>query len=90
MIWGSISLSGKSAMRLYWTPSRGVSGAKASGRYLAQTETITLSSEFWNDLKQILGLLTQSRIAALTFEQPGHYVADNRAHDRIWLSALLC
>lgn len=42
-----------------------------------QTETITLPSEFWNDLKQILGLLTQSRIAALTFEQPGHYVADS-------------
>jgi hypothetical protein len=66
-------------MRLYWTPSRDVSGAKASGRHLAQTETITLPSEFWNDLKQILGLLTQSRIAALTFEQPSHYVADKLA-----------
>jgi len=31
LIWGSvINLNGKSAMRLYWTPSRDVSGAKAS------------------------------------------------------------
>jgi hypothetical protein len=64
LIWGSvISLSGKSAMRLYWTPARDVSGAKSTGKYQPQTETIALPPEFWND--QILGLLTQSRIAAL-------------------------
>ncbi|MGI8569235.1 MAG: hypothetical protein ACR2KT_09315 [Methylocella sp.] len=74
LIWGSvISLGGKSAMRLYWTPSREVSGAKASGKYQPQTETIALPPAFWNDLKQILGLLTQSRLAALTYDQPGRY-----------------
>jgi hypothetical protein len=78
LIWGSvISLTGKSAMRLYWTPARDTPGAKSTGKY--QTETIALPSEFWDDLKQILGLLTQSRIAALTFDQPGHYVADKLA-----------
>src|SRR5690242_16161806 len=43
LIWGSvISLSGKSAsaMRLFWTPARDVSGAKSTGKY--QTETIEL------------------------------------------------
>jgi exonuclease VII small subunit len=76
LIWGSVvSLDGKSFMRLYWTPSRDVSGAKASGKYLPQTETIALPEAFWSDLKQILGLLTQSRLAELTFGQPGTYVA---------------
>src|ERR1700730_18981609 len=68
LLWGSvISLSGKSAsaMRLFWTPTRDVSGAKSTGKY--QTETIELPPVFWGDLKQILGLLVQSRIATLTF-----------------------
>jgi tetratricopeptide (TPR) repeat protein len=79
LIWGSvISLSGKtaSAMRLFWTPARDVSGAKSTGKY--QTETIELPPVFWSDLKQILGLLTQSRLAALV-DQSGHYVADRLA-----------
>jgi hypothetical protein len=77
LIWGSvIGLSDKSAMRLYWTPTQDVPGAKSTGKYQPQSGTITLPSEFWNDLKQILGLLAHSRIAALTYEQPGHYVAD--------------
>ena len=80
LIWGTvISLSGKSAMRLYWTPARDIPGAKSTGKYQPQTETIALPSEFWDDLKQILGLLTQSRIAGLTIDQPGHYVADKLA-----------
>jgi tetratricopeptide (TPR) repeat protein len=80
LIWGSvISLGSKSAMRLYWTPSRDVSGAKASEKYLPQTETLALPELFWSDLKQILGLLTQTRLAELTFEQPGQFVADKLA-----------
>ncbi|MGB8900034.1 MAG: hypothetical protein WCC90_12730, partial [Methylocella sp.] len=80
LIWGSVvSLGGKSYMRLYWTPSREVSGAKASDRYQPQTETLALPEVFWSDLKQILGLLTQSRLAELTFDHPGHYVADKLA-----------
>jgi hypothetical protein len=80
LIWGSvISLSGKSTMRLYWTPARDVPGAKSTGKSLPQTETVALPLEFWSDLKQILGLLVQSRIAALTFDQSGHYVADRLA-----------
>jgi hypothetical protein len=78
LIWGSVvSLSGKSAsaMRLNWTRAPDVPGAKASEKYQLPTETIALPAEFWSDLKQILGLLTQSRIAELTFGQPGTYVA---------------
>jgi hypothetical protein len=69
-------LGGKSVMRLYWTPARDVAGAKSTGKYQPQTETIALPSEFWSDLKQVLGLLVQTRLAELTFDQPGHYIAD--------------
>jgi tetratricopeptide (TPR) repeat protein len=80
LIWGSvISLGGKSRMRLYWTPARDVSGAKSTGQYQPQTETIALPEEFWSDLKQILGLLTQTRLTELTFDQPGQFVADKLA-----------
>jgi hypothetical protein len=81
LVWGSvISLSGKSAMRLNWTPSQDVPGS--TGKYLPQTETLALPELFWNDLKQIVGLLTQTRFAELTFDQSGHYIADKRAPDR--------
>jgi hypothetical protein len=43
LIWGSvISLSGKSAMRLYWTPTRDIPGAKSTGKYRPQTENDTI------------------------------------------------
>ncbi|MGH6841011.1 MAG: hypothetical protein ACREDV_02815, partial [Methylocella sp.] len=60
-------------MRLFWTPARDVSGAKSTGKYLPQTETIAQPSEFWSYLKQILGVLVQSRLTELTFDKPGHY-----------------
>jgi tetratricopeptide (TPR) repeat protein len=76
LIWGSvISSSGKSAMRLYWTPARDVTGAKSTSRYQPLTETIALPPEFWNDLKQILGLLSQSRLAEFT-DQSENFVAN--------------
>jgi hypothetical protein len=79
LIWGSVvSLGGKSAMRLYWTPSRDAPGATSSGKYLP-TETLALPEEFWGDLKEILGLLTQSRLADISFGQPGHYIAGKLA-----------
>ncbi|MGQ0444111.1 MAG: hypothetical protein ACT4O2_03020, partial [Beijerinckiaceae bacterium] len=79
LIWGSvISRGGKSAMRLYWTPAREALGAKSSGKYLP-TETLALPEEFWGDLKEILGLLTQSRLADISFGQPGHYIAGKLA-----------
>src|ERR1700730_2518318 len=66
-------------MRIHWTPSRDISGAKASGNYQPQTETIALPEAFWDDLKRILGLLSQTRLAEITFGQAGHYVADRLA-----------
>ena len=73
LIWGRVI---KGTMRLYWTPSRDVVGAKASGNYQPRSvETITLPDAFWDDLKQILGLLSQTRLAELT-DQPGHYIAN--------------
>jgi len=73
LIWGRVI---KNTMRLYWTASRDVSGAKASGNYQPQSaESLALPEAFWGDLKQILGLLSQSRLAELT-DQPGQYVAD--------------
>jgi len=66
-------------MRLYWTPSREIKGAKGTGKYQPPAETIALPTEFWSDLKQILGLLSQTRLAEITFGQEGHYVADQLA-----------
>jgi hypothetical protein len=48
------------------------SGAASTGKYPRQTETVALPEAFWTDLKQILGLLTRSRLAELTF----YYTAD--------------
>jgi hypothetical protein len=78
LIWGSvISRGGKSAMRLYWTPALEAPGAKSSGKYLP-SETLALPDEFWGDLKEIRGLLTQSRLADISFGHPGHYIAGMR------------
>src|ERR1700730_9497905 len=78
LIWGSAeSFNNQSLMKLYWTPARDVPGAKVTKEY--QTETIALPPAFWSDLKQILGLLAQTRITALTFDQSGQYVADKLA-----------
>ncbi|MDQ6867900.1 MAG: tetratricopeptide repeat protein [Pseudomonadota bacterium] len=78
LIWGSVeSFNNQSLMKLYWTPARDVPGAKFTKEY--QTETIALPPAFWSDLKQILGLLTQSRIAAFTVDYPGHFVAGKLA-----------
>jgi hypothetical protein len=69
LVWGSlISLSGKSAMRLYWTQAQDMLGAKSTEKSLPQTETLALPEAFWSDLKQILGLLTQTRLAERTFD----------------------
>jgi hypothetical protein len=76
LIWGGvISLGGKRTMRLYWTPKQDIPRAPSSGKYQAQTEALTLPLEFWNDLRQILGLLAQTQLAEIS-DQPGHYVAD--------------
>ena len=90
LIWGSvISLGGKSAMRLYWTPSRELKGAKESGRYQPQTETLALPEAFWSDLKRILGLLIQVRLAELILGKKGHYVADRLAPLIVQVGALI-
>jgi len=44
-------------MRLYWTPSRTFRG---QGSEYQPQETLKLPVEFWDDLKQILGLLTRT------------------------------
>src|SRR5579875_1906968 len=76
LVWGTvISLEGKSAMRLYWTPSRNVSGAKFYEKYQLPKDTVTLPDAFWEDLKQIMGLLAQSRLAEISFGQPGQFIA---------------
>ncbi|HXZ01507.1 MAG TPA: tetratricopeptide repeat protein [Stellaceae bacterium] len=78
LIWGSVvSLNGKSAMRLYWTTAETLAGAKQSERY--PVETVALPPLFWDDLKQVLGMLAQSRIATLTAALTGHYMADKLA-----------
>lgn len=80
LLWGRVvTVEGKSVMRLYWTTGQTVSGAKASGVYGVQTDTVALPELFWDDLKQVLGLLMQSRLAVVKKKMTGHYAADQLA-----------
>jgi len=80
LLWGRVvKLGNSSAMRLYWTTGEAVSGAKASGVYGVQTDTVALPDLFWSDLKQVLGLLLQSRLALVRKQMTGHYAADKMA-----------
>jgi hypothetical protein len=77
LLWGNvITLDRRSAMRLYWTTGNELTAPKSSGLYSASAETIALPPLFWDDLKQVLGVLVQSRIAAITDKLTGHYYAD--------------
>lgn len=79
LIWGLVvRVDGRSKLELFWTPAHELSGAKATEKYLP-TETIALPAEFWDDLKQILGLLIQYRLLKLHLDQPGHYIAEKLA-----------
>ena len=82
-------------MQLYWTPRKHIRGVEFSDKY--PTETIALPSVFWDDLKQVLGLLIQSRITEITdqserdladnsplLDQSGRHVVDNST--RPWIS----
>jgi tetratricopeptide (TPR) repeat protein len=80
LLWGRVvTLEGKSVMRLYWTTGETVTGAKASGVYGVKADTVALPELFWSDLKQVLGLLLQSRLAEVTKQQTGRYSADKLA-----------
>jgi exonuclease VII small subunit len=77
LLWGRVvTLNSKSEMRLYWTTGRELTGVKQSGLYTDRTETIAMPPLFWDDLKQVLGMLVQSRIAKITRELNGKYSAD--------------
>ncbi len=76
LLWGAVdSFKGRSEMRLYWTTGEAVQGAKASGVYQDEADTIALPTLFWSDLKQVLGLLVQSRIADMQTQLTGQYSA---------------
>ena len=78
LLWGGVvRLGDKSAMRLYWTTAQRIDGVKESERYAP--ETLALPPLFWDDLKQVLGMLAQTRIATLTDALTGHYAADRLA-----------
>jgi hypothetical protein len=56
LIWDYVErLGDRTAMLLYWTPRKNIPGVELNGKY--STETIALPSVFWDDLKQVLGLL---------------------------------
>ena len=80
LLWGKVvTLNRKSEMRLYWTAGSGPWAFKATGLYPDSAETIALPPLFWDDLKQVLGVLVQSRISTITEKLTGHYSADQLA-----------
>jgi hypothetical protein len=75
ILWGKVvRLGSKSAMRLYWTTAHRMTGIKNTESY--STDSLALPALFWDDLKQVLGMLTQSRLALIQQEFTGHYSAD--------------
>ncbi|MEA2665275.1 MAG: hypothetical protein QOI11_2219, partial [Candidatus Eremiobacteraeota bacterium] len=76
IIWGRLlKYPGKTSVpRLYWTVSQDVAVKKAAENYLP-TEDLKLPELFWNDLKDVLGLLVVT--SAASFEAlEGQYTAD--------------
>ncbi len=61
-------------MRLYWTTAHRLTDIKRSESY--SVDTLALPPLFWDDLKQVLGMLAQSRLALIREKFTGHYVAD--------------
>ena len=75
LIWGVVlKQGGKSVAKLYWTPARDVAQARSAGRYQT-TEDLSLSSMFWQDLTNVLGLLVANNDADFV-AQEGQYSAD--------------
>ena len=75
LIWGVVlKQGGKSVPKLYWTPARDLAQAPSAGRYQT-TEDLSLSSMFWQDLTNVLGLLVATSDAELV-AQEGHYSAN--------------
>jgi Tetratricopeptide repeat len=81
LLWGrAVTLNNKSEMRLYWTTGRDFIGVKQSGLYQdTMGDTIAIPPLFWDDLKQVLGMLVQSRISTIQEELTGRYMADQLA-----------
>jgi hypothetical protein len=75
-----VTLNSKREMRLYWTTGRDFVGIKQSDLYWGTVaETIAIPPLFWNNLKQVLGMLVQSGIATIREELTGRYSANQLA-----------
>ena len=75
LIWGRVlKQGGKSVAKLYWTPARDLAQAISAGRYQT-TEDLSLSSMFWQDLINVLGLLVTTNDTEF-LAQEGQYSAD--------------
>ena len=67
-------------MRLYWTTGGDFVGVKQSNLYRdTVAETIAIPPLFCDDLKQVLGMLVQSRIATIREELTERYSANQLA-----------
>ncbi len=76
LLWGRVlPLGNRTALRLFWTPARAIDGAKPSERYQLPADSIALPPLFWDDLRQVLGLLVQTRLAAMADELQGRAAA---------------
>ena len=80
LIWGCVLTFGtRTTMRLYWTTTGAIDSATPTDKYEPSSQTIALPPLFWDDLQQVLGVLMQTRLAALADELNGRYAADRLA-----------
>ncbi|HEY1930578.1 MAG TPA: hypothetical protein VGG99_01065 [Acetobacteraceae bacterium] len=70
LVWGQVTKTGGvAALQLYWTDDAGV----AATHFDDADRTVPLPALDWDMLQPVLGMLAQSRIAALTEERTGRY-----------------
>lgn len=70
VVWGQVvKAGGVAALQLYWTDSSG----SAATHFDDADRTVVLPALDWDMLQPVLGMLVQSRLAAVTEERSGHY-----------------
>jgi tetratricopeptide (TPR) repeat protein len=77
LIWGRVLSQSQAAVpKLHWTVINEVQdGKESSGRYPITAQDLDLPPVFWQDLQNILAILTLSEAAGYKKED-GHYLAD--------------
>jgi tetratricopeptide (TPR) repeat protein len=77
IIWGIVLKLGQAAVpKLHWTVNKDLEGIKEFGRYPVNANDLDLPPIFWEDVQNVLTVLTLNEAAEYAKEEEGHYIAD--------------